>query len=321
MTSSSQNQDVPCVAVPFPSTHRDLVKTDFQHQVEAIAVDTFAKKRCVAMVRRLLPSYHSRVVKQPMSLIAGSPYSDYSPSIRGRLVRSSMMVVLCVRLGQVPYPSEPSRMFTILNRVFSIRNFQKEPQSVFFRNYNPLQISFGVWAEIHRGEIVCLDARDDFHGLGNKLNTKRSLLENSTLSVCNSHSDAPLAVYQLLAGCVVRMHGEKSTTNLTGRPFEAWNRSSFGNLRFSNMTSNQGPMFAVMIGERMVFINFETHTATVQKVGSRVTFHPRLPIFWTPASIDERTKKEFPSRLWLIDPSWTRANPVAWGQSDIGKCA
>ena len=76
------------------------------------------------------------------------------------------------------------------------------------------------------------------------------------------------------------------------------------------------PVFAVTIDNEILFINYETHQVIIQTVGKNVIFHPRLPLFWTPASIEHNTQKKILSCLWLINTSFTQAIPIAYGVND-----
>jgi hypothetical protein len=94
---------------------------------------------------------------------------------------------------------------------------------------------------------------------------------------------------------------------------ESCENCSFGMMHFS-ITE---PVFAVTINNGdILFINYETHQVVIQNVGKNVIFHPRLPLFWTPASIEYYPQKKILSRLWLINTSFTQAIPIAYGVND-----
>ena len=298
----------------------------FQQQIEALVVIPITRELCMLAARKFIPCHRTEYPRQKFSLSL-SPYCDYSPPNRDRTVQGSMNALLCARLAQ---PSNNGsfivwhRMaFVTLTRVLTrVPKIEKEPSSVFFpysknRFLSSTSVAPDVWAIITSGHYFSLRARypDNHACLPNILDINTPpFVARPTLSLYTPNSNAPFAVYQLYNGHLWNATSSILTA-ITHRSVVSWKTSCFDNTRFSNQKST----IVVRIDHHMVFINFQTSEVTCQLVGNDVVFHPRLPIFWTPASVN--FNKKYPSRLWLINPSWTEAKPVAWGQEDLEKRA
>jgi len=144
----------------------------------------------------------------------------------------------------------------------------------------------------------------------------RIMMQDTQISLFNKDSK-PFITYYLYYGRV--WYGYYCDSDryerrkyITGKSRESWENCSFGLMHFS-ITE---PVFAVTINNDILFINYETHQVIIQTVGKNVIFHPRLPLFWTPASIEHNTQKIILSCLWLINTSFTQAIPIAYGVND-----
>jgi hypothetical protein len=131
----------------------------------------------------------------------------------------------------------------------------------------------------------------------------RHLVEGSKVSLFHKDSMQPFAIYSLEKGCIC-FNGK----SLTGKSHESWKRYPISLMKFSI----QGPMFVLIIGYHMIFINFDTQKTTIQKVGSSVMFHDRLPLFWTVCLPDPCGRRRCKPCMWLIDPSFSKAELIAW---------
>ena len=251
--------------------------------------------------------------------ISLSPYSDYSPDNKRRTSHSSLTALVCRRLAQAPCGGNVVGLkrstLTIFARVLALEpKIEKKPSSVFFQ-YDKilaqpnLSVAPDVRAIIRSGLHISLHTRYacDPSWLS-KVIPEKKWVDRATLSLYHEDSVVPFAVYQNESGKLWYV-ADSSLREITQDPVLSWRTSCFGKLQFSY----QGPILAVMLDKHMIFLNFENHTATCQIVGSNVTFHSRLPFFWTPAS------KNYPSRLFLINPSWDNARTIAYGQQDRGK--
>lgn len=143
----------------------------------------------------------------------------------------------------------------------------------------------------------------------------RNMMWGSKISLFNKDSK-PFITYHLSDGWVsyeyYSIYLRYETKYITKKSRESWENCSFGLMHFS-ITE---PVFAVTINNDILFINYETHQVIIQTVGKKVIFHPRLPLFWTPASIEHNTQKKILSCLWLINTSFTQAIPIAYGVND-----
>jgi hypothetical protein len=258
----------------------------FKHQVECIPV-----WRIIGYLRKKSASNFFPLGQIPPPRISLSPYSDdYSPNNKKRTVYTSLVALLCKRLSQDPY-----RVYVIQRNKDALRIFMRilldapkletDPHSVFFQ-YVKMEVTPTVphiWITSDERYIYVYRRHE----------------RDSRLS-------KPFAVYQIKDGYIWH-YNENTWRAIT--PELSWSISRFGKFRLSD----QGPKLAVMIDEYLVFIDFNDHTTTLQKVGWNGVFHPRLPFIWMPA-----TKKNS-SRLLLINPSWNKATAIAYGRQDRSK--
>ena len=143
-------------------------------------------------------------------------------------------------------------------------------------------------------------------------NIGRNMIHDSKISLFDKDSKNFITYYLddgwlSYAHCGILFQKSKYITSR-----ESWENCSFGTMHFS-ITD---PVFVVTINNDILFINYETHQVIIKNVGKNVIFHPRLPLFWTPASIEHNTQKKILSCLWLINTSFTQAIPIAYGVND-----
>jgi hypothetical protein len=288
----------------------------FKQQVEKVAVTPIVRELRRKSACNFFPFIYV-ILSQPK--ISLSPYSDYSPDNMRRTSHSSLTALVCRRLAQAPCGGNVVGLkkgtLTIFARVLALEpNIEKKPSSVFFQ-YDKilaqpnLSVAPDVRAIIRSGYHISLHTRYacDPSWLS-KVIPEKKWVDRVTLSLYHEDSVVPFAVYQNENGKLWHV-ADSSLREITQNPVLSWRTSCFGKLQFSY----QGPILAVMLDKHMIFLNYENHTTTCQIVGSNVTFHSRLPFFWTPAS------KNYPSRLFLINRSWDKAYTIAYGQQDHGK--
>ena len=220
----------------------------------------------------------------------------------------------------------------------SVPKIEKEPSTVFFsflghRFHHHPSLAPDVRAIISRMEVFSIDhcsaevlrstVKTSFI-MASRYEVDDSWLRQitnggirvsePTFALYSSDSRVPQHIIVNCQGKLWRVIGEKRIS-ITKHPVDSWRGCEFRGAGFSYVKD----CAVVNINRHLVFINLVTFETNVQIVGSDVTFHPRFPIFWTPASIDYTTRKEYQSRLWLINLEWTKAQPVAWGQNDLSR--
>jgi hypothetical protein len=314
----------------------------FQQQVETVMMNEFERRQRQDVAGKFI--FLSKAKRSPMKFLQ-SPYSDYSPYNRDMTSRSSIVALLCSRLARESCTgcvlSRHSFAMAIFLRVLDkVPIFEKEPSTVFFpfSDYSFHQhpsLAPDVRAIISHKEVVRIEmdcSRGDLYRytvqysfiMASRFKVNDSWLSQltngglrvsePTFALYSSDSRVPQHIIVSDKGKLWRVIGEKRIS-ITKHPVKTWEDCEFRCARFSYDQN----IVVVHINRHLVFINLETFETIVQIVGSDVTFHPRLPIFWTPASWNSNTRKEYPSRLWLINLSWTGAKPVAWGQNDLGR--
>jgi hypothetical protein len=288
----------------------------FKQQVETVAVTPIVRKLRCKSACNFFPFGYLILSQPKLSL---SPYSDYSPDNKRRTSHSSLTALVCRRLAQEPCGGNVVGLkrgtLTIFAHVLAlVPKIEKKPSSVFFQYdkilaHQNLSVAPDVRAIIREGWHISWHTRYECDPSWlSKVIPEKKWVDCTTLSLYHEDSVVPFAVYQNENGKLWHV-ADSSLREITQNPVLSWRISCFGKLQFSY----QEPILAVMLDKHMIFLNFENHTATCQIVGSNVTFHSRLPFFWTPAS------KNYPSRLFLINRSWNKAYAIAYGQQDRGK--
>jgi hypothetical protein len=322
-----------------------LVKptSTFQQQFETLAsLPMIRNLRIMAAIPFCL-----ELMKCPTMGLSLSPYMNFFPSNEERTSSSSIVALLCMRLAQEPYAksmrSVPKRASKIFDRVLAkVHMIEKEPLTVFFSfskdrvvvphpslapDVRAIMSHRGMCRKDTESESVdyhlsefryvfkmCARFKVEDSWLCENIPNAERRGTEATLALYSSDSEVPFDIFVIDKGKLWHVNGDKRKS-ITQHPVESWKGSRFSYVRFSYVQ----PCVAVIIDQHLVFINLVTRTTTIQIVGRDVTFHPHFPIFWTPASWNSNTRKEYPSRLWLINPSWTGAKPVAWGQNDLDR--
>ena len=185
--------------------------------------------------------------------------------------------------------------------VFEVTHKGFTPVSKKIILYDYIHPTLFVRATISSGKIHKECGRNMMWG------SKISLFNKDSKLFINYHLDDGWVSYEYYS-----IYLRYETKYITKKSRESWENCCFGLMHFS-ITE---PVFAVTINNDILFINYETHQVIIQTVGKNVIFHPRLPLFWTPASIEHKTQKKNLSCLWLINRSFTEAIPIAYGVND-----
>jgi hypothetical protein len=313
----------------------------FQQQFEARASLSIIRRQRI----KAASAFNLKVEDQKPPKLSLSLYEDYKPINVMRTNHTSIVALLCKRLSKESCALNMRRGHDLPSKIFArvlafVPKIEKEPSTVFFsfsdyRFHQHPSLAPDVRAIISHKEVVRIEmdcSRGDLYRctvqdsfiMASRFEVNDSWLSQlingglrvsePTFALYSSDSRVPQHIIVNDKGKLWRVNGEKRIS-ITKHPVETWKDCEFRCARFSYDQNR----VVVHINRHLVFINLETFETTVQIVGSDVTFHPRLPIFWTPASWNSNTRKEYPSRLWLINLSWTGAKPVAWGQNDLGR--
>lgn len=119
-----------------------------------------------------------------------------------------------------------------------------------------------------------------------------SVIENQSICLFHPGSESPFVIYTIQEGCVCyqgkRIEG--------GGLFVRWEEHMVHHMKIFY----EEHFLAVCIDMHIIYIDFNTHVATVQLVGNVVKMHQRLPLFCTRSIKSKRKNNK--DHMWLINP-------------------
>ncbi len=119
-----------------------------------------------------------------------------------------------------------------------------------------------------------------------------SVIENQSIYLFHPGSESPFVIYTIEGGCIC-YQGKCIAKSPLSKHWE-------GHMLHHMKIFYEEHLFAVCIDIYIIYIDFKTHVATVQRVGNVVKMHERLPLFCTRSTKSKRKNNK--DHLWLINP-------------------